>query len=181
MGRNKCFDRNEVLDLAIQLFWKKGFADTSLSDLEKTTGVNKSGLYSEFKDKDDIFFESIKRYQDTTEKLKILNRSPLGWKNIEDMIYDGFNCKGQKGCFLVNSLRDYTILPSSIKKLIDESHMQFQKLLIQNLEATGTKKDIQVLANLIGTFATGIGLKLNVAKPKDLLPEVEAFFNLIKS
>ena len=57
MGRPKGFERSEVLDKALQLFWKKGFADTSLQDLEKATGVNKSGLYSEFKDKDEIFLE----------------------------------------------------------------------------------------------------------------------------
>ena len=35
MGRPKNFSREEVLEKAIPVFWKKGFADTSLQDLEK--------------------------------------------------------------------------------------------------------------------------------------------------
>ena len=55
MGRPKNFSREEVLQKAIPLFWRRGFADTSLQDLEKATGVNKSGLYSEFASKEEIF------------------------------------------------------------------------------------------------------------------------------
>ena len=78
MGRTKCFNRTDVLESAIQLFWKKGYSDTSLSDLEKATGVNKSGLYSEFKDKDDIFLESLRLYRQTSPIYGILIREPLG-------------------------------------------------------------------------------------------------------
>ena len=51
MGRPKNFSREEVLEKAMPVFWKHGFADTSLQELERATGVNKSGLYTEFRDK----------------------------------------------------------------------------------------------------------------------------------
>ena len=62
MGRPKNFSREEVLDKAIPLFWSKGFSETSLQDLEQATGVNKSGLYSEFSGKEDIYIESLRHY-----------------------------------------------------------------------------------------------------------------------
>ena len=46
MGSSKNFSREEVLEKAMPLFWKHGFADTSLQELERATGVNKSGLYT---------------------------------------------------------------------------------------------------------------------------------------
>ena len=49
MGRPKSFSREEVLEKAMPVFWKHGFADTSLQELEQATGVNKSGLYTEFR------------------------------------------------------------------------------------------------------------------------------------
>src|SRR5258708_39209838 len=55
MGRPKSFSREEVLEKAMPVFWKHGFSDTTLQDLERATGVNKSGLYTEFRDKDDLF------------------------------------------------------------------------------------------------------------------------------
>jgi AcrR family transcriptional regulator len=55
MGRPKNFSREQVLEKAMPIFWKRGFSDTSLQELERATGVNKSGLYTEFRDKEDLF------------------------------------------------------------------------------------------------------------------------------
>jgi hypothetical protein len=49
MGRRKNFTREAVLEKALPVFWRVGFAEASLHELEQATGVNKSGLYAEFK------------------------------------------------------------------------------------------------------------------------------------
>jgi len=51
--------------------------------LEVATGVNKSGLYSEFEDKEDLFVQSIRYYLENLEKKGLLTAEPLGWDNIE--------------------------------------------------------------------------------------------------
>ena len=83
MGRPKNFSRGEVLEKAMPVFWKHGFADTSLQDLERATGVNKSGLYTEFRDKEDLFLACLRRYLENQDKRGLLTKEPLGWKNIE--------------------------------------------------------------------------------------------------
>jgi TetR/AcrR family transcriptional regulator, copper-responsive repressor len=60
MGRTKNFSWEGVLEKALPVFWKYGFADTSFQKLEKATGVNKSGLYSDFADKGDLYLESLR-------------------------------------------------------------------------------------------------------------------------
>src|SRR5277367_5711371 len=55
MGRRKLFTRENVLNKTIPVFWKHGLAETSVQDLEQATGVRKSGLYAEFKAKEDLF------------------------------------------------------------------------------------------------------------------------------
>lgn len=180
MGRTKTFIREEVLDKAIQLFWQKGFADTSLSDLEKATGVNKSGLYSEFKDKEDIFHECIKRYRDTHPAYAILDTAPYGWHNIENFIKSNMTCKGMKGCFFSNSMRDLGILPARTAKLMSDTGCNVSDVLKKNLKAAGVKKDLDALTNIITTFAGGISLKLNGTKPENLMDEVDAFMKMIK-
>src|SRR6202041_3357362 len=83
MGRPKSFSREEVLDEAMPVFWKHGFADTSLQDLERATGVNKSGLYTEFRDKEDLFLACLRHYLESQDKRGLLTKGPLGWKNIQ--------------------------------------------------------------------------------------------------
>jgi AcrR family transcriptional regulator len=180
MGRLKNFNREDVLDEAIQLFWKKGYSDTSLSDLEKATGVNKSGLYSEFKDKDDIFLESLKRYRENSQATKILRTEPLGIQNIRNMMTEKMNCKGQKGCFLANTVREYGIIPPKMKALLDDNSKEINELVIANIKAAGIKNS-DLIAAMAMTFMTGMCLKLNAVKPDQVLKEIESFISLISS
>ena len=68
MGRPKNFNREGVLEKALPVFWRRGFAEASLHQLEVATGVNKSGLYSEFEDKEDLFVQSLRYYLENVEK-----------------------------------------------------------------------------------------------------------------
>src|SRR5271167_1143340 len=83
MARPRNFSREGVLEKALPVFWKHGFADASLQALQKATGVNKSGLYTEFSGKEDLFVESLRYYLDRLPSLAYLKAEPLGWSNIE--------------------------------------------------------------------------------------------------
>jgi len=76
MGRRKHFTREGVLDKTIPVFWKHGFAETTVQDLERATGVSKSGLYAEFKDKEDLFIASMQRYLDVLMERETLTKQP---------------------------------------------------------------------------------------------------------
>jgi hypothetical protein len=83
----------------------------SLHQLEVTTGVNKSGLYSEFKDKEDLFMQILQYYLESLEKRGLLTAELLGWNNIERFLKMRLcGMEGQKGCFAVSSIREFTIL-----------------------------------------------------------------------
>ena len=79
MGRPKGFSREEVLEKAMRVFWKHGFANATLQELERATGVNKSGLYTEFRDKDDFFWRAF----DTTLKARGSEDSHQGTSRLE--------------------------------------------------------------------------------------------------
>ena len=87
MGRPKNFSREQVLEKALPVFWKHGFADTKVEDLEKATGVNKSGLYSEFSSKEEIFIESLKHYL-TERDGSVKQKEPLRWAEKEPARFD---------------------------------------------------------------------------------------------
>ncbi len=181
MGRTKNFNREDILKKAIQLFWKKGFVDTSLSDLEKATGVNKSGLYSEFKDKEDIFLESIKYYKENNPAFGHLEKLPLGWDNIADFLKANTTCTGQKGCLLSNTLREYSIIPQKVCNYLDQNSTLMNELVLKNVQAATSNKNPEMLSKMILTFASGLSLKLNVLKPDQVVDEIDAFLELVRS
>lgn len=61
-GRPRSFDADEVLDRAMALFWRKGYAGTGISDLEEATGLGRQSLYSAFGDKRQLFEQVVERY-----------------------------------------------------------------------------------------------------------------------
>ncbi|TDJ47921.1 MAG: TetR/AcrR family transcriptional regulator [Gammaproteobacteria bacterium] len=62
MARVREFDPAEALDQAVNLFWERGFGDTSMEDLVASTGVSRYGIYSTFGNKRELFIAALQRY-----------------------------------------------------------------------------------------------------------------------
>ena len=163
MGRPRNFSREGVLERALPVFWKHGFADASLQELEKATGVNKSGLYSEFSGKEELFLESLRFYLDRVAQHGLLMVEPLGWDNIEQFLKLGpRNTEGQKGCFAVSSIRELAILPPAAIEMLGHGRVQLKQLIAKNIEAEKPKADVNDLAGMVLTFFTGLSLEQNL-------------------
>jgi AcrR family transcriptional regulator len=62
MAGRKQFDVEVVLDAAMVQFWRAGYADTSVDDLSRATGLNRSSIYSSLGDKDSLYLRCLDRY-----------------------------------------------------------------------------------------------------------------------
>jgi AcrR family transcriptional regulator len=163
MGRPKNFSREQVLEKAMPVFWKHGFADTSLQELERATGVNKSGLYTEFRDKEDLFVACLRHYLESQGKRGLLTKEPLGWKNIETFLKNGPLNKGElQGCFSVNSMREFAILPDEAYGVVTENRALLQQLLAMNIGAEKTGMAPSAIAEMVLSFFSGLCIERNL-------------------
>jgi AcrR family transcriptional regulator len=167
MGRPKNFSREEVLEKAMPLFWTHGFSDTSLQDLERATGVNKSGLYAEFRDKEDLFVACLRHYLESQGKRGLLTKEPLGWKNVETFLKNGPLNKGeQRGCFSVNSMREFAILPDEAYGVVTENRALLQRLLVMNIEAEKSRMAPSAIAEMVLSYFSGLCIERNLKSGK---------------
>ena len=163
MGRPKGFSREEVLEKAMPVFWKYGFADTSLQELERATGVNKSGLYTEFRNKGDLFVACLRHYLESQGKRGLLTKEPLGWNNVEAFLRNGPLNKGeQQGCFSINSMREFAILPDEAYAVVTENRTLLQRLLAMNIEAENPKTAPSAIAEMVLSFFSGLCIERNL-------------------
>ena len=62
IGRPRGFDRDTALEAAMLLFWRKGFAATSMNDLCDAMGVRSPSLYAAFGSKEALYLEAVEYY-----------------------------------------------------------------------------------------------------------------------
>jgi len=62
LGRPRTFDVDEALDLALQVFWRKGYEGSSISDLTEAMGISAPSLYAAFGNKEKLFRKALDRY-----------------------------------------------------------------------------------------------------------------------
>lgn len=63
MGRAKEFDPEVVLERAMELFWRKGYETTSISDLTEHLGIARASLYATFGSKRGLYLAALDRYR----------------------------------------------------------------------------------------------------------------------
>jgi TetR/AcrR family transcriptional regulator, copper-responsive repressor len=182
MGRPKNFSREGVLKKALPVFWKYGFADTSLQQLEKATGVNKSGLYAEFADKSELYLESLRYYSRKRLEDEVLIAKPLGWKNIENFLkLAPRRLDGQKGCFAVNSMNQFAVLPRAAQEIVAKSRAFLKDLIARNVAAEKPAMKPNALAEMILTFFTGITMEQHLEGSKaSMNRKVDDFMKVVR-
>jgi len=65
MGRRKTYQRDDLIERAMLLFWRTGYEGTSIAALTDHLGVNKFGLYAEFGSKQGLYESALQRYAET--------------------------------------------------------------------------------------------------------------------
>src|SRR5262245_52832626 len=56
------FDEQEVIAIALDVFWRKGLHDATMQELAAATGVQRGSLYNAYGDKEAIFLRAFDRY-----------------------------------------------------------------------------------------------------------------------
>jgi len=63
VGRRKTYNREEILDRAMDFFWVHGYHATSTRELSKVMGVNACSMYAEFGSKEALYEAAVERYE----------------------------------------------------------------------------------------------------------------------
>ncbi len=63
MARPREFDEASALEAALLVFWRKGFAATTIRELAEATGLGRQSLYNTFGDKRALFVASLELYR----------------------------------------------------------------------------------------------------------------------
>lgn len=63
MARTKEFDPDAALQAALELFWRRGYEATSMTDLVEHLGVGRASIYATFGNKHALYLKALDRYE----------------------------------------------------------------------------------------------------------------------
>lgn len=181
MSRTIEFDAKEMISIAMQTFWDKGL-NTTLSDLEVSTGLNRSSIYNTFGNKEKLFQLVMNCYLDFLNDLIKQAYEHLSFKDflktlLEDAATENF---GGRGCFFYNCLSAGNGLSSQSKKVLDAAYINMRSiferriLLAQEREGLDININVPAYASLLMMTVAGLRAFNLAGFPKEDLKDVAA-------
>jgi len=149
MGRPQAFDRTQVLDNAMNVFWQKGYAGASIQDLVDATGLNRGSLYNSFGDKAELFAEVMNVYRRHSPSHILSSASPdddvyvLFQDFFEALIVRFENDRDHKGCLLTNTAAGFYGCSEQMTDWVCQSLAELEALFAKLIGRGQKRGDIQ--------------------------------------
>ncbi|HEV2690159.1 MAG TPA: TetR/AcrR family transcriptional regulator [Bryobacteraceae bacterium] len=184
--------RERLIQAAVALFWEKGYANTSMSDLLAHAGVNSGSFYHFFNSKEELLLAMLDRY------LAMLHPMLLdpAWEGVNDPIERVFALLSRYRELIVQTECTYGCPIGRLALEISPEQRDVHKLLARNfdgwsaavrdcLDAAADRIPLDVDRDRLSKFVLTVmegGVMLSrshrsVAPFDDAVAELRAYFN----
>jgi TetR/AcrR family transcriptional regulator, copper-responsive repressor len=183
-GRQRSFDKEEALNKAMEVFWRNGYGDASLSNLTEAMGINKPSLYATFGNKEDLYIETLRLYMDkhSAPHFYLLAETGIDLEDrlknfLQSIVKMVMNPDLPGGCLMVFSATQANsdCLPpkalQAIRETIGDAKNKFIDFFSHEQQLGNINKDSSpvVLANYLGVLTTGLTVMAKMkTKQEDL-------------
>jgi AcrR family transcriptional regulator len=152
VARQREFDRVDTLNKALEVFWQKGYAATSTSDLLEAMQIGRQSLYDTFGDKRSLYLEALAQYGEdsVTDLLRHLKgETPLS--AIGNMLH-AFASRPKrdnaKGCMGVNAIAEFGTSDEAVNGLRDTSGKRLNRAVEEQLRAAAASGEIPAATDI---------------------------------
>lgn len=171
-GRPRSFDIDHALDRAVEVFWKHGYQDASLSDLTEAMGLSKPSLYAAFGDKEALYLKGLERYVDLLieRHAVILSDTADGRSAVDGFLRSLATMLADPampgGCFIINGTADCggSTIPASVELALRRALQGSEQLVLERLKRADADGELppgmdpDSLATLFGALIAGLGV-----------------------
>jgi TetR/AcrR family transcriptional repressor of nem operon len=161
------FNYEKAIDRATQLFWRKGYSQTSLRDLLKVMQIGEGSFYNTLKSKKSLFLQCLKHYNDTVGRKRrtALLSSPSAkegvrafFRHLVDELEDP---KCPRACLMGRSVASDVFAERELKVYVQEgmatfvSSLRDRFILAKESGELPSNFDADSVAHIIRTYTQG--------------------------
>jgi len=192
-GRPKIFDEEEIINKAIDVFWKYGYEASSTEILLEAMGIGKSSFYLEFKGgKRELFERAMQqRSRNAVENLeKGFKEADNKIDHLKSLFYsiaDTNLLRHKNGCLLGNTIAELSNRESDLKDVAATLLLKLEQVflkVIKESQANGTlktKEKPEMLAKYLLSVWNGLNISVRVyPNKKMLIPIIEKQLEILQ-
>ena len=148
MARPRAFKDDDVLDAAIECFWRRGLEGTSVRHLAAEMGINGPSLYNAFGDKRMLFVHSLERYaaRSMRERIERLEHQQTPKIAIQmffrEVIARSLSDPDHRGCLIVNSAFEVAPHDVELRKVVTGYLSEIEGFFARCLERAKDAREI---------------------------------------
>ena len=129
MAGVKQFNRSEVLERAMTLFWNRGYEATSIHHLVEATGINRGSIYGTFGQKKGLFLAVLDHYAEKVAKPLMAELSDPDPRRAIERMLDSIirrtsDPRFPRGCLNTNTSLECPAVGDEISRKIAEGFGQ---------------------------------------------------------
>lgn len=170
MPWQKNFDVEEALQKAMEVFWRKGYEATTITDLTDATGVKRQSLYNAVGDKQQLFVRALLKYDSEQRRATLASlearSEPLDSIRMlfTHVVKESLTDEARRGCLLVNTAVDLQAQTEEVQLLVTAALADFRRFFERMIEHGKVRSEISqsvdtqaAAAGLLGMF---IGIRV---------------------
>jgi TetR/AcrR family transcriptional repressor of nem operon len=168
VARTKEFDPDVALQMALELFWERGYEATSMADLVQHLGVARASIYATFGGKHDLYVKAFERYLQARDPAVVEALSqpgpalPAVRSLVEAYAEESLCDERRRGCMVVNAAVEVMSRDPQIARRVEASWDTLETALTSALtraraqgEISGDK-DPHILARFLLVMMQGM-------------------------
>jgi AcrR family transcriptional regulator len=184
-GRPREFDTDRALDAALHVFWRKGYEGSSLLDLTKAMGINRTSLYAAFGNKEALFRKAVDRYvEGPASHVREALAQPRA-RAVVERLWQGTieltsGARNPHGCFLVQAALACGDDAEGVRRGVANERTRFVGLLRHRFRRAKAEGDLPPgtdagdLARFVATVSHGIAVEAAGGATRNELKRVAA-------
>ena len=160
------FDEQEVIAIALDVFWRKGLHDATMQDLATATGVQRGSLYNAYGDKEAIFLRAFDQYAgqflETVGNALAQGDTAARLQHLFDVIIANMTSGSPpRGCLTTRTALDVAISSTAVRQRVQSLLSRLEQLIgkaISSAPNTLPAIDANRLARVVVTFTRGLAV-----------------------
>lgn len=158
MARARQFDESAALAAALDVFWRNGYARTSVAELAAAAGVGNGSLYAAWGSKHALFLRVLEWYCGRrVELVQDAMATPGPPSAAVEALFDAIvdDCADQpdrRGCLMLNTIAEFGLRDPDVAQICRAANDRMERAIVERLDGAleyGGQRTEELAAQMI--------------------------------